>query len=241
MGGTPIAAFLSLALPRDLRQSWVDRFTHGLLGLAESYGVVLAGGDTAHSPGGVLADIVVVGGVPKGETVLRSGARPGDRIVISGELGGSAAAIRRMMTGEKVRLKAYPRHFYPEARVALGQTLRQRELATSMIDTSDGLSTDLGHICAESGVGAEIEAALIPRASVGWPRATVDLDLALHGGEDYELLFTVSPGKTIPPRLAGVRLTQIGSVTRSRGIWLRDRAGTRRKVQPKGWEHFSES
>jgi len=241
MGGAPIAAFLSLAIPRDLRQSWVDQFTHGLLGLAERYSVVLAGGDTAQSPGGVLADIVVVGSVPKGKTVLRSGARPGDRIVISGELGGSAAAIGRMMTGEKVRLRGYPRHFYPEARIALGQTLRQARLATSMIDTSDGLSTDLSHLCAESGVGAEIDAALIPRARVGWPREVVDLDLALHGGEDYELLFTVAAGKMIPPRLAGVRLTQIGSITRSRGIWLRDRSGARRKLPPKGWEHFSES
>lgn len=241
MGGTPVAAFLSLALPRGLRQSWVDRFARGLFGLAESCGVVLGGGDTAESPGGVLADIAVVGRVPKGKAILRSGARPGDPIVVSGELGGSAAAIRRMMTGEKVRLRGYPRHFYPEARIALGQRLRETKLATSMIDTSDGLSTDLSHICEESGVGAEIDAALIPRASVGWPSEIVDLDLALHGGEDYELLFTVRAGKRIPPRLAGVRLTEIGTITRSRGIWLRDRRGARRNLQPKGWEHFNQS
>jgi len=93
MGGEPVAAFLSLALPRDLPQSWVSRFTRSLLRLAKKYGVTLAGGDTAESPNGILADIVVVGTVPKGNAVLRSGARPGDRIYVSGALGGSAVAV----------------------------------------------------------------------------------------------------------------------------------------------------
>ena len=92
MGGEPVAAFLSLALPRDLPQSWVGRFARGLISLAEKFGVTLAGGDTAESPNGVLVDIVVVGSAPKGKAVLRSGARPGDRVFVSGELGGSAAA-----------------------------------------------------------------------------------------------------------------------------------------------------
>ena len=122
MGGEPVAAFLSLALPRDLPQSWVGRFIRSLISLGERFGVRLAGGDTAESPGGILADIIVVGTAPRRKSVLRSGARPGDRIFVSGELGGSAAAVLQMRTKPKKKLKPrdYPRHFYPEPRVELG-------------------------------------------------------------------------------------------------------------------------
>ena len=200
MGGEPVAAFLSLALPRDLPQAWVGRFARSLISLAEKFGVTLAGGDTAESPNGILADIIVVGTAPKGKSVLRSGAKPGDRIFVSGELGGSAAAVLQMRAAPKKKLnpRDYPRHFYPEPRVELGRILREKGLASAMIDTSDGLSTDLAHLCEESGVGAELESVLIPRASVGKPAREVDLDLALHGGEDYELLFTARPGKRVP-------------------------------------------
>jgi thiamine-monophosphate kinase len=240
MGGEPVAAFLSLALPRDLPQAWVARFVRGLIGLAEKYGVTLAGGDTAESPRGILADIIVVGTVPKGKAILRSGARPGDRIYVSGELGGSAAAIAqvRAQPNRKLNAKEYPRHFYPEPRVELGGILREKDLATAMIDLSDGLSTDLAHICEESGVGAEIEAASIPRARVGKPARAVGLDLALHGGEDYELLFTAPGDKRIPPRLAGVALTCIGRITRSRKIVLCGTKGISQELKARGWEHF---
>jgi thiamine-monophosphate kinase len=107
-----------------------------------------------------------------------------------------------------------------------------------MIDTSDGLSTDLAHLCEESGVGAQLDAALIPRASVGKPAYKVDLDLALHGGEDYELLFTSPPGKRVPTQVAGVALTQIGHITRTPKILLRDAKGIARELKPRGWEHF---
>jgi thiamine-monophosphate kinase len=240
MGGEPVAAFLSLALPRDLPQSWVGRFARSLISLAERYGVTLAGGDTAESPDGVLADIVVVGSVPKGDAVLRSGARPGDRIYVSGELGGSAAAVWQMRKKPKRKLnpREYGRHFFPEPRIELGRVLREKGLASAMIDTSDGLSTDLAHICEESGVGAELEAEAIPRASVGKPAREVDLQLALHGGEDYELLFTAHPGKRIPARIAGIPITQIGHITRLRKIFLRNRGGVGYELEPLGWEHF---
>jgi len=190
MGGEPVAVFLSLALPRDLPQSWVGRFTRSLISLAEKHGAKLAGGDTAVSPDGILADIVVVGAVPKGRAILRSGARPGDRIYVSGSLGGSAAALLELRALEKTLrhqptlrhpegpriyqraqgsrvARLYPRHFYPEPRVELGRILREKNLASAMIDLSDGLSTDLAHICEESRVGAELDATLIPRARVG--------------------------------------------------------------------------
>ncbi len=232
MGGQPRAAFLSLALPRDLPQAWVDGFLRGLLKLASRFKVSLAGGDTAESPGGVLADIMVLGSVPKGKAILRSGARPGDRIYVSGELGGSAAALRRMMDKPKCKLKPadFPQHFFPEPRLQLAHFLREKGLASAMIDISDGLSTDLAHICVESGVGAEIQAEAIPRE--------VDLELALHGGEDYELLFTVPGGRKVPARIAGLPITLIGLIKRGREIILR-KDGFGSEMRPQGWEHFN--
>lgn len=240
MGGDPVAAFLSLALPHDLPQSWVRQFIVGLLRLAGKYCVTLAGGDTAESPKGILADIIVVGAAPKGKALQRSGARPGDRIYVSGELGGSAAAVLALQKDpdRKLNPRDYPRHFFPDPRIKLGRILREKNLVSAMIDTSDGLSTDLAHICEESGVGAELQAAAIPRARVGKPVREVDLPLALHGGEDYELLFTAPHGKPIPSRIAGVPITQIGHITRGRKIFLANRDGTRRELKPQGWEHF---
>jgi thiamine-monophosphate kinase len=242
MGGEPVAAFLSLALPRNLPQSWVGRFARSLISLAERYGVTLAGGDTAESPNGILADIVVVGTAPIGMAVLRRGARPGDRIYVSGELGGSAAAVWQMRKKPKRKLnpREYPRHFFPEPRIELGRVLREKGLVSAMIDTSDGLSTDLAHICEESGVGAELQAEVVPRASVGKPAREVDLQFALHGGEDYELVFTAPPGRRVPSRIAGIPITQIGHITRERAskIFLRNRGGVGYKLEPLGWEHF---
>jgi thiamine-monophosphate kinase len=240
MGGEPVAAFLSLALPRDLPKHWVGRFAQSLISLAKRYGVTLAGGDTSESPLGILADIVVVGTAPKGTAVLRSKARPGDHIYVSGELGGSAEAILQMRKKPKRKLnpREYPRHFFPEPRIELGRILREKGLVSAMIDTSDGLSTDLAHICKESGVGAELEAEAIPRASVGKPSREVDLVFALHGGEDYELLFTAPRGKRIPGRISGVPVTQIGVITRGRRVILRNREGVGYELEPGGWEHF---
>jgi thiamine-monophosphate kinase len=235
MGGEPRAAFLSLALERGTPQTWVSRFISGLLEAADRFRVPLAGGDTAQSAGGIQADMVVVGSVPRGKAVLRSGARPGDAIYVTGELGGSAAAIERMPEG-KVRAADYERHFHPLARVEAGLGLRRRGLASAMIDVSDGLSTDLAHICEESGVGAAIELRAIPRARVGRPAAQVGFDLALHGGEDYELLFTSA--KKMPARMAGVPVTRVGRITRERGMVLIGEDTRRRRLAAGGWEHF---
>jgi len=242
MAGEPAAVFLSLALPRDLRQSWVTRFVRSLINLAKKYGATLAGGDTAESPDGILADIIVIGTVPKGKAIFRSGARPGDRVYISGQLGGSAAAVLKLRARPEKKLdsRAYVRHFYPEPRVELGRVLREKNLASAMIDTSDGLSTDLSHICGESRVGAEIDSSLIPRARIGKHGAEVDLDLALHGGEDYELLFTAPSTKRVPKQISGVPITEIGLITRSRAISVRDAKGVACELRPRGWQHFRE-
>jgi thiamine-monophosphate kinase len=244
MGGDPRVAFLSLAVPSDVPQKWVDRFLKGLLDLAREFKVPLAGGDTAQSAGGIQADIVVVGSVPKGKAVLRSGAKAGDQIYVTGELGGSAAALARLMESKPVGAKHFRdsyRQSRPLARVAVGRWLRQRGVASAMIDVSDGLSTDLEHICEESHVGAEIEAEGIPRAQVGrgkkeLGKKRVALELALHGGDDYELLFTAA-GR-VPSKVAGVPVTRIGRTTQSAGMRLIGADGKARPLKAEGWEHF---
>jgi thiamine-monophosphate kinase len=239
MGGIPVAAFLSLALPKGLRQPWVDGFVRGLLKLADRFDVSLAGGDTAQSPSGeVLADIVVVGSVPRGKAIQRSGARPGDWIYVTGALGGAAATLKLLFSGRKLRPADYARHFDPVPRIEVGQFLREKDLASAMIDISDGLSTDLGHICDESGVGAEIRSDAIPRAEIGKPAREVELEFALHGGDDYELLFTAPRGKRVPSRIAGVDITRIGDVTRLKHLILTNDHGMGIELRPQGWEHF---
>jgi len=238
MGGKPVAAFLSLAIPRNLPQSWVDRFFRGLLKLAAEFKVSLAGGDTAESPAGILADIMVLGSVARGKGVLRSGARPGDGIFVTGELGAAAATLKLLYEGKKIKPADFPRHFYPAPRVKVGSFLRKNGLASAMIDISDGLSTDLSHVCEESGVGSEIDAGTIPVAAFGRPPREVDLGFALHGGDDYELLFTAPPRKRVPSKIAGVAVTRIGKVIPGKKVFLRGRDGVRREMPAQGWEHF---
>lgn len=231
MGGTPLACFLSLAMPKELPQAWVDRFMKGLLRLAGQHKVALAGGDTAQSPAGVLADIMVIGSVPKGKAVLRSGAKPGDKIYVTGILGAGGATVRRLYAGEKVRPVSVPHYFLSQPRINLG--LQLRHIASSMIDISDGLSTDLSHICEESAVGAVLYSTQVPIAD------NATLDDALYGGDDYELLFT-SP-KHVPREIAGVAITEIGEVVRREGMWIQDQKARTRRLKAKGWEHFNDS
>jgi thiamine-monophosphate kinase len=153
-------------------------------------------------------------------------------------LGGAAAALKLLFSGRKLRPAHFPSHFNPIPRVEVGEFLRERGLATAMIDLSDGLSTDLGHICDESAVGAEISADAIPLAQIDKPARKVNLQSALHGGDDYELLFTAPKAKRVPSRIAGVDITQIGQITRGRQAILITSGGGRIKLRPQGWEHF---
>jgi len=243
MGARPVAAFLSLALPLELTQpparkgnSWLDSFLDGFLALATKHETPLAGGDLAQSPI-ALADIVLIGAVPRGKALLRSGARPGDLLYVTGRLGGSAAALKRLSRrSSRKQITDLAPHLWPQPRIAQGLWLRRNNAAAAAIDISDGLSTDLNHLCEESRVSAEIDAAAIPI----FPGAT--LGDALHGGEDYELLFTARPGARIPRKIAGVRVTRIGAIVESRPdtsrIAMIDASG-RHAVEPRGWEHFS--
>ncbi len=244
MGGKPVAAFLSLALPKDLPQSWVNRFFDGLLKLARRYGVQLAGGDIAQSPAQICADIVVIGSVPQDQAILRSGARPGDGIYVTGSLGGSAAGLQDLRKGKRAShsVKTDSPHLYPEPRIVAGQWLREHGLASAMIDLSDGLSTDLSHICEESRVRAVIDAELLPIHPAARNQRE-GLELALHGGEDYELLFTAPSSASVPNKVSGVPVTRIGEIVR----YVRKEPqvevlvyGSKRALPPGGWEHFAQ-
>jgi thiamine-monophosphate kinase len=237
MGGSPVACFLSLGLPPKLPQRWMDDFLKSLVDLARRFGVSLAGGDIS-SADKIMVDIVVTGQVPAKKAVLRSGARPGDRIFVTGQLGGSAAVLKQLYTGTQVTPAKNNPHFYPALRLEAGKWLRQHG-ATAMIDVSDGLSVDLEHICQESQVNATIDAGRLPVAK------NADLALALHGGEDYELLFTVPGRAKLPSRIAGVRITEIGGIqpqTTSRTrVHLRGVDGRIQSLKPAGWQHFSKT
>lgn len=234
MGGEPVACFLSLGLPPKLPQRWVDDFLRGLAGLARQFGVQLAGGDISAASA-ITADIIVIGQVPTGKAVLRSGARPGNLIYVTGELGGSTATLKQLFAGRRVRPAAGNRHFFPEPRLKAGAWLRKRGIASAMIDLSDGLSIDLEHICEESGVSAMVGSRKLPVAR------GATLELALHGGEDYELIFTAPAKAKIPAAIEGVKTTQIGVVTKKDyrcAIRILDENGTERTLRPLGWQHF---
>jgi thiamine-monophosphate kinase len=263
MGARPIAAFLSFALPPELAGEWASRFLAGLLRLASKHNVPLAGGDTAQAPAhahtqnpasaptGALftADIVLLGVVRRGKALLRSGAQPGDAIYVSGAVGGAAAELARLQlhparyAGLTSAGPGHP-HLFPIPRLALGAALLGK--ATAAIDVSDGPSTDLAHLCTESAVAAEIEAALLPIHPLALASAK-SFDLALNGGEDYELLFTAPASRRIPPRLAGTPVHRIGTILKpsrsaTRGtITLVQPDGSRQPLHNAGWEHFRPS
>jgi thiamine-monophosphate kinase len=233
MGAKPVAAFLSLAGPADTPQTWVDEFLDGFFALADRHETTLAGGDISQSQSGIVADVMVIGSAMRGRAVLRSTARVNDIIYVTGTLGGSAATLDALFAGQPpLRSESSQRHFYPEPRISVGEYLAKRKLAHAMIDCSDGLSIDLAHICEESGLGAVVNRDLIPVA--GGAR----LDHALHGGEDYELIFTASPKAKVPVEINGVPVTEIGWITRERGIYITDLRTKPQALEPGGWQHF---
>lgn len=254
MGATPLTAFLSLALPVEMvatakGRAWTKGFFKGLQALARRHKITLAGGDTAQAPSNlILADIVLLGTAPVGRSLRRSGAHAGDAIYVTGSLGGSATELAAMLARNRRSarigdIRNHPQSF-PEPRVAVGQALLRRGLATACIDLSDGLSTDLAHLCRASSLAAEIEEAAIPlhplTRKLNPPKA---LKAALHGGEDYELLFAAPASADVPRQLGGVRITRIGRFVRrqlkSPLVMLLGADGSRATLEPQGWEHFS--
>jgi len=245
MGARARYFFLTLGLPDSCTGAWLDDFLDGMARAARRFGLILAGGDTTKYPF-VVASLTVVGDIARGRAILRSGARPGDLLCVSGRLGEAELGLRliqRKLYKHKRWTKLLKKHFYPEPRLALGEWLAAHRCATSMIDTSDGLSTDLGHICKASGVGATVWAAKIPVVKIAPELQRLELDpleLALHGGEDYELLFTVPKkvARQMPRKVAGIPVTVIGEITREKRVILLGPDGRGKPLQPKGWDPF---
>jgi thiamine-monophosphate kinase len=245
MGGVPRCFLLSLALPRSHTGRWLDEFLDGLRRAARKFDCALAGGDTTRRRE-ILINVTVVGEVRTGYALLRSGARAGDLLYVSGRLGEAELGLR-VLRRSKGRIKAKnpptKKHLYPEPRLALGQWLADHGLATAMMDLSDGLSSDLPRLCAASGVGARVESAKIPVVQVSAAnrnRGVDPLQVALHGGDDYELLFTVRPSKvkTLPKTFRGVALTPIGRITEKPELMLLQENGCERQLVAGGWDPF---
>jgi len=308
MGARPFWSFVSIGLPAEVWKSdFKDEFFAGYLALADQYGVTLAGGDVSETKAGIVVDSVVLGEVANETAVLRSGARTGDRIYVTGKLGGAAGGLRLIEMGARLGeggIASLPRaggragsssasnsihprdrnstgndgakrderitgqtvsegsdqeahtsemsaiealllrQLRPSPRVGWGIVLGEERLATAMIDISDGLSSDLAHLCSESSVGALIQSAQIPIDSdvirLCGRRALDPLALALNGGEDFELLFTVRPedAARLPKRVDGVEISHIGDVTNESDT-IRIAEGNRVwHLQPRGFQHF---
>jgi thiamine-monophosphate kinase len=242
-GAEPLACTLALALPRA-DEAFVAPLAQGLLVLAERHGIELVGGDLTTGPLNLC--LTVMGQVPVGQALLRSGARAGDTLWVSGALGDARLALEAF----RGRLALPAADFEtarramecPEPRVALGMALRG--VASSAIDLSDGLLGDLGHVLRRSKVGAELEWAALPRsAALAAQPAAVQHDCLLYGGDDYELLFTASAAREAAVRAAaakaGVAVSAIGRIVAEPGLRLRDAKGHWRAVAARGFDHFA--
>ena len=249
MGAEPHCFLLTLALPSLLTGDWFDEFLKGMRRAADKLNIDVAGGDTTANPK-VFVSLTVIGGIRRGYSRLRSGAKPGDLIYVSGRLGSAAlgfALLDRKMAHNKSVQSLLRAHFYPQIRPALGAWLARTQTASAMMDLSDGLSSDLARLCAASRVGACIRSERVPqiRLSAIQTRVLVNMrlnfhDLALHGGDDYELLFTV-PKKLVSRlrRAPDFRdLTCIGEITAGKKIVIVDTNGKKSALKPQGWDSF---
>jgi thiamine-monophosphate kinase len=294
MGGRPFWSLLSIGMPAEIwRDNFKDEFFSGYFELADQYGVTLSGGDVSQTKEGIVIDSIVLGEVTSGAAILRSGARAGDQIYVTGTLGGAAAGLKLIEMGARLgesgvtslpragksgrslsgsesaskrgssptvregvkidgadtaELKAIEnlllRQLRPSPRVGWGIVLGEERLAGAMIDISDGLSSDLAHLCEESHVGVLIDSASVPIdrdvIHLCGRRALDPLMLALHGGEDFELVFTVHPDNVarLPKRVDGVAISLIGEVTdQPRKIRIAEKNRVW-DLRPQGFEHF---
>ena len=245
MGGVPRCFLLSLALPAAYTGVWLDQYLGGLGRAATRFGCVLAGGDTTQNEN-ILINVTVVGEVRTGRAILRSGARPGDVLFVSGRLGEAELGLR-LIRNSKHRPNSHDpvlkKHLYPEPRLALGRWLAEKRLPSAMMDLSDGLSTDLPRLCSLSGVGARIEAGKIPMVSMPKSERSPDndlLEMSFDGGDDYELLFSVPrrKWKHLPRSFHGLPITAIGRITKERTLLLIYETGRVRPLRNRGWDPF---
>ncbi len=244
MGAMPYWVLLALTLPK-VDDVWLAAFAKGFFDLADEYNVSLIGGDTTRGP--LTLTVTIMGEVPAGAALRRNGAKAGNDIWVSGNLGDAALAVAhrhgRIKLEEADYKEAVMRLYEPTPRVSLGQALRG--MATSAIDISDGLLADLGHICRLSGVGATVEIAAIPVSAIGAKHASSDAGLSaiMAGGDDYELCFTAPPNsRDSIADLAeglGIPLTRIGQVRRGKGVHIVGPDGKPMKIDGRGFDHFA--
>jgi len=247
MGAEPKWALLSLGVPEKLWNSdFIDKFYDGWFALAKEFEVELVGGDVSRTPDKIVIDSIIGGEVPKGKAILRSGAKVGDSIYLTGGLGGASMGLKLLNEGARYSSVSEQNHnnsllkqLAPAPQVAVGKWLQKNGIATAMIDISDGLSSDLNHICRASGVGAKIYADLIPLSLHSGPKLSIGerleiLEKAINGGEDFELLFT-SREKHIMPFS---QFARIGEITASDGIVELITFGQSTILEPKGYRHF---
>lgn len=244
MGAEPCWATLALTLPR-VDADWVAAFADGFFALAERFQVELIGGDTTRGP--LAVSVQILGSVPAGRALRRAGARPGDRIFVTGTLGDAGLALRRLQAGGEVAAQPWPalltRLHRPEPRVAAGLALRG--LASAAIDVSDGLAADLGHVLAAGGVGATLRVDRLPRSAAF--RQAVEAGspdwhgLPLAAGDDYELCFTVPAAQAdaVAARLGGLAATEIGAIEAEPGLRCMTDDGRAYRIEREGYEHFT--
>jgi thiamine-monophosphate kinase len=251
MGGIPRYCLTSIGIPDHISVEQIKDFYRGFHSLMKSHKTVLVGGDTCHSSQGMVISVTVLGEIERTKMLARSGAKPGDRIFVTGTLGDSAAGLDILKNGVKGQgskskgaeaKRLIKKHISPIARIAEGRAIALSGCASAMIDISDGLSSDLSHICEQSGVGAEIRSDRLPISPSlmklsGWLTMPV-LFYALSGGEDYELLFTVPPGKMKRLESLNIPITEIGMIKRGKAVLLLDGSNRKSRLQPAGYDHF---
>jgi thiamine-monophosphate kinase len=248
MGARPLHYLLTTALPPTLGAGWVEAFARGLGEDQQVYGISLLGGDSVSTHGPAALSLTAIGEVPTGREIRRSGAQQGDDVWVSGTIGDAYLGLR-VLQGEYPNLAPHRRalltrrYQLPEPRVLLGPELVG--VARAMIDISDGLIADLGHICETSRLGAVVELAALPLSVAGAELVRADAALAARlatGGDDYELLFTASPEAAEAVREIGtrldIRLTRIGHIATGTGVLLVDEAGCTVEVGSTGYRHF---
>ncbi|HET7546485.1 MAG TPA: thiamine-phosphate kinase [Usitatibacter sp.] len=244
MGAMPYWAMLALTLPK-VDHDWLAAFAKGFFDLAEEFGVTLIGGDTTRGP--LTLTVTIMGEVPAGASLRRSGAKAGNDVWVSGHLGDAALAVAhrhgKLQLDEADYREAVMRLYEPTPRVALGQALRG--LATAAIDISDGLLADVGHICKLSKVGAVVELAALPLSPIAAKHIASDAgrNAVIAGGDDYELCFTANPNSREVlmdlSKMLGVPLTRIGQLKRGKGVSLVGSDGKPVKIDGRGYDHFS--
>jgi len=245
MGGSPGCFLLSLAIPETLPVEFIELFTAGMLGLADEHGAVLVGGDTCASRGGLVISVTLYGEQKRERIVQRRGAHPGDAIFVTGTLGDSALGLELLLNGHGEG-SCITRHLDPTPRVGEGMALAEAGLPTAMIDISDGLLADLGHILECSRVGARLHLERIPlsREFSAYLAALPERDysLAISGGEDYELLFTAPSDRQDAIRSLFAKLdtpvTEIGEITDDSGRTVLLSEGRQVTVDRTGFDHF---